>query len=364
VLRKIWVKGLRNLKEFNLDLERITHLHVLGKNNQGKTNFLESLYILGNGSSPITSKPEYVVNFDNDYAIVGGEIVLGDQKHHIYVKIFSNGKRDILINQKLVKTYSSLKKYLNIDFLSADILHTYTTTSEFRRKDFDKFATSYSHEYKSVLKNYERVIKQKNKALKKDGGDDYISVLNEQLIDLSYDLVKKRVSILRDINGVLFDLLKPFKNLSVKSLDIVYIKKSFEFTDVNDYKNVLKGKLNSSMFKEKAIGYSLYGPHRDDYDILINNKSVFHFYSRGINRIVSVLIKVAQLKLIKGIFNTFPMLLLDDTFAELDLENKKVLMSILEHNTSIVYTTVVNEDSTLFSCGKQFLMKNGELIHG
>ena len=127
MLRKLWVKGLRNLKEFNLDLQEISHVYILGENNQGKTNFLESLYLLGNGHSPVTSRPEYVVNFDQDHAIIGGEVLLSDQSYRVYIKIYADGKRDILINQKLIRTYSTLKKYLNIDFLSADILHTYTT---------------------------------------------------------------------------------------------------------------------------------------------------------------------------------------------------------------------------------------------
>ena len=76
MLRKLWVKGLRNLKEFNLDINDYSHIYILGENNQEKTNFLESLYLLGNGHSPITSRPEYVVNFDQEHAIIGGEVFL------------------------------------------------------------------------------------------------------------------------------------------------------------------------------------------------------------------------------------------------------------------------------------------------
>ena len=95
---------------------------------------------------------------------------------------------------------------------------------------------------------------------------------------------------------------------------------------MDSYKQRLSDKFEQKIcLKKKAIGYCLYGPHRDDYDILINGKSVFHFYSRGINRIVSVfLMKVAQLRLIQSVYDTFPMLLLDDTFAELDLKNKNI----------------------------------------
>ena len=74
--------------------------------------------------------------------------------------------------------------------------------------------------------------------------------------------------------------------------------------------------------------------------------------------------KVAQLRLIQSVYDTFPMLLLDDTFAELDLTNKKILMKILEKHTCIVYTTVVKEDLELCCDGAQYYMKNGKLING
>ena len=120
-------------------------------------------------------------------------------------------------------------------------------------------------------------FKAKNKALKMDESSDYIVVFNEQLVSLSYDLIKHRLAIFKELQYGLFDLLKPFEGLNISEIDIVYLKKSFEDVDMKLYKTILSEKLEKNMFKEKAIGYSLYGPHRDDYDILINGRSVFHF---------------------------------------------------------------------------------------
>ena len=66
MLNKVWFKGFRNLEEVVLKFNQNDHLFVLGDNNQGKTNFLEGIYVLGHGGSPITSKTElrYILQWE------------------------------------------------------------------------------------------------------------------------------------------------------------------------------------------------------------------------------------------------------------------------------------------------------------
>ena len=108
----------------------------------------------------------------------------------------------------------------------------------------------------------------------------------------------------------------------------------------------------------------LYGPHRDDFCLCVNDKSLYLFYSRGISRTFSILLKWQQLLLMRDKKQLHPILLLDDTFAELDVVMKEKLVGMIDGEAQVFYTSVIPQDEGLFTAVQRFNVSEGCLTHG
>ena len=139
MLKKVWFKSVRNLNEVVLPIESDKNYFFYGFNNQGKTNILESLYFIGNGGSPIGAKLSNLVSFQSDHAIYGGEFNHQSNSHRIYFKVSKEGKKEAFFNNKRLTSYRNLKRLLNIEFISADIILIFKESPDLRRKELDGF---------------------------------------------------------------------------------------------------------------------------------------------------------------------------------------------------------------------------------
>ena len=162
MLKKVWIKGFRNLKEVTLTLDSDQSLFFLGENNQGKTNFLESIFFLGHGLSPIEDNISNLVHFEESEAYLGADFVRQEVTNRLYFKITKDGKRVGFINNKSLKVFKSIRSLLNIDFISADIIRLFQDYPDQRRVVLDRFCSVFFSEYQAILRKYEKVIKQKN----------------------------------------------------------------------------------------------------------------------------------------------------------------------------------------------------------
>jgi DNA replication and repair protein RecF len=364
MLKKLWVKDYRNFDEFVIDLGKKSNFLIIGGNNQGKTNFLESIYFLGNGQSPRESYLGNLVNFDKQEAFLGLDFQKKDTTNRIYFKIGKDGKRVGLYNNKQIRSLSALGKQLDIEYISADIIRIFTESPDFRRKELDRFCSLYFDEYSKHLKAYEKVIKQKNRLIKSTQDKNGIRLWNKQLLEYAGYIVALRKQALVCLSEELVTLSRDVEDSFSRDLVIHYKNFALQEHDNESYLDILSKKLEDSIEKEIMVGYSLYGPHRDDFYITINEKSLFSFYSRGINRIFAILFKIAQFRKLSTEHRCFPVLLMDDAFAELDLNMKKKMVCLLDGMAQLFYTTVLEEDVSLFSDAQVFKMKKGVLTNG
>ena len=99
-----------------------------------------------------------------------------------------------------------------------------------------------------------------------------------------------------------------------------------------EYKNVF----TSEIEREKIVGNSLFGPHRDDIEILINGKSARHFASQGQQRSVVLSMKLGEGEVNREIFGEYPVFLFDDVLSELDEKRKKYVLSGIDKRQIII----------------------------
>jgi DNA replication and repair protein RecF len=327
---------------------------LYGQNNQGKTNFLESIYALFNGASPIHSDRKELICVKHNECIVGGAFQLSQTEsqpsvtsHQLYLKLNTNNQRFITLDGQPVKSIITLKKQVKCDFISADVIRDFQDSPDSRRRLLDKWCSGFIRGYSQTLTHYTQILRQKNKALKSVATSCLIQTLNQQLAEYGSLVVKHRCHFISKFTPILKSMLCQFLSVSVSDVQIQYDHKSQFQGDITNYQSWLFTKLNDQLHKEQILGYSLVGPHRDDFSIHINQNPLFRFYSRGINRIVAVVSHLANIQLNDGFLNR--MLLLDDVFSEIDSTHKERLIKGMQDRLQLVYASVLKSDQAFFN---------------
>lgn len=361
MIRKIWFKDYRNLKEIVFEFGLSDHVVVFGDNNQGKSNFLEGIYVASCGDTPMHHDLESVVNSQAEHSVLGLDFLKDSEEQRLYVKILKNGKKTYQYNQKEIKTLKSFKKDLLVEFLSADVLRLLQDEPDCRRKELDRFCTILFPQFLSLSSDYTRVLKQKNYALKHEEGASYMDVWNRQLSDLADHIVRLRQQALGLIEMHVKKVADALSLFFSDTMSLSYSISRIEGLD-KGYKQAFYEQMTRDREKERLLGYSLSGPQKDDFVIEVSGQSIQQYYSRGINRMAAILFKMGQWCELEVQTGVFPMLLLDDVFSELDKNNRGVLIQFLNKKTSIVYATVQKEDCDFFDSVRVYQMKSGELI--
>ncbi len=364
MLKKIWLKGFRNLKETVIDFNNQKLIYIFGENNQGKTNLLEAIYFLGNINSPKNISINNLINFKEQESFIGGDFFYQNQNLRVYTKLTSNNNKFLIINNKPVKKIEILKNNILIENISPENLRLFLDNPEYRRLSLDSFIKNDINEYTKIIKDYQKIIKQKNFLLKEKSKKERIELWNEKLILSATNIINYRLQYLKKIETTINIFFKRFNKLKDKKLIINYQFKNFaEQIDNNNYQEKLAIELDNNFHHEQMLGISLYGPHRDDFSILIDNKEINLFFSRGINLLFSLLYRLSQLIILQETKQIFPILLLDDIFSELDNEIIKELLDIIAPKTQIFYATIQDTTDQFFKEAKKIKIVNGEIFH-
>jgi len=328
--------SLYHFRNFEKEIFKInSHLTaILGDNAHGKTNLLEAIYFILRGEGFRESREEQLIKFDENNSFV--EIKLVDKK----TKEISNFRIDLTIRGLgLTKTYflektkkgrlSYLKNILPVVLFSPEQIEVIDRTMSFRREYFDKFLSGIDSEYKKKLTNYGQALKKRNKILETGFNspnlDMELDYWNKLLIDNGAYLIMKRRGYINYLNSN--------RVIDSKEFEIEYIENKISLE-----------RFTESLQKEILIKRTLIGPHRDEYNIFLINKSTskkdIHIYgSRSEHRLGLFWLKINELKYLEEYFQKKPILLLDDIFSELDHKNQKLIFNLIGSYQTIVTST-------------------------
>tara|TARA_B100000427_G_scaffold279854_1_gene250205 strand:- start:18671 stop:19753 length:1083 start_codon:yes stop_codon:yes gene_type:complete len=359
MIQKIWIKHVRNLNDVSIDLLKKKHCYIYGDNNQGKTSILEAISLATDFKSPIQDDIDKIMQEQKDECIIGLDIN-EEEPQRRYIRFRRNGKKEIVNNSK-----SCSKKDLQThfsDYISADALHVFQKEPDFRRKLLDKFCCLKHSDYEKQLKVYEKLLRQKNKYLKQENSDEvFIKTLNASLASTGSFLVKKRKEALNEIELEINTIIRTI-NFFNDTIEIQYIKKRMEEAADHEYEAFFLKTLNQDIEKEKILKYSLSGPQRDDFSLLINQKSIGDYFSRGINRCLAILFRLAQINNLQT-EKKLICLLLDDTFAEVDDEKKKKILLYMKKNYQLFYATTQKDTSLVASNEQVIAIHEGKISY-
>ena len=314
---------------------------IFGENGQGKTNWLEAIYLLATTKSFRTQKPQEAVCFGGDLAVVRGTVARTEQVHRELQVAVQNNTKAISVNGKR----ESVARYLgqlHVVSFTADELEVVRGAPEARRKFLDRGIVSLHHAYVQTIADYQRVIRQKNRLLQ-DASDaeleadetaQRLAPWNEQLVKLSGEIYRARLDYVSRVNAALERRLFEREEITIR-----YVSSLEGKGDLTDYEGLIAERLKLRMQAEISAGYSLIGPHRDELEILFDGRDIRQFGSSGQQRSALILLDLAAISVYHSWHSEFPLFLLDDVDAELDRKRVGRLLEYLEGRTQTFVTT-------------------------
>lgn len=341
------LNNFRNYNNFEGEFSPSLNLFV-GDNAQGKTNFIEAIYIIGATKSFRRAEQDDFIKINEQGAIIKAVVLKKDLEKEIIFKFIANQRKEIIVNNKRINKSSDYIGNINITLFSPDDLLLIKGDASYRRRFIDALLCQTDKLYLTCLINYQRVLKQRNTVLKeiKNKEKKYMDLepWDEQLCEYATEICIKRDKLSQNINEMANKVQKIIKNS--EDLSIQYIDSIWQGKEKIDkqYVEAFKDKLREVQKEEITRGTSLIGPHRDNLEISINQLSTRYFGSQGQQRSAAISMKMAEVEYIYHIMQEYPVLLLDDIFSELDDNRKHFLFNYLNQNIQIFLTGTRSND--------------------
>jgi DNA replication and repair protein RecF len=378
-VKKIRLINFRNILDLSVDFDNSLNIFI-GNNAQGKTNLVESIFTLMKGKSYRTTNDENLINWNENKSYILGEVQKKEENYKISILLQNIGNDDkqtvklkkvIKINKKYQRRDDLFKKFNPVIFTPED-LQIIKSTPLIRRKFLDEVIISINLVYNKYLRNYNRILYQRNTLLKSGKNinkiDKQLIIWDQKIIELGTIIILNRIKTLQKINKK----AKIFHQMMTENKETIKLKYNSnvleDYTDDKEeiYK-IIENKLKESREKDFQLKMTTIGPHRDDYYIMNNTINLGVYGSQGQQRTAALSLKLAELELLKEQENEYPVLLLDDVMSELDPERRFFLLKLItERSVQTFITNIILDELKeleVVNNLKIFKIKNG-MIEG
>lgn len=342
MLKKLVLENFRSYQKYLLDFEMLTVL--IGKNGIGKTNILESISLISCGRSFRESDRSSLVNYHSDFARATAEIV--GENEAFTLEIFISKVPRLIVKAKengVPRKISDFIGKLPSVVFSPETIEIITGAPAERRRFLDIMLSQVDHEYLRALMDYSKTKRQRNSLLQRIGrGEADVHELDfwdSELVSSGKIIETKREQAIEFFSKIVLENYRTISADEAAGLQVKYIRKN---------SGDLLEDLCNSREREIAYGGTIYGPHRDDLQFVLNGRNMANFASRGELRSAILATKIAELKFIEKIrekspdkfeIKVKPILLLDDVFSEFDEFRRTHLGEIISNYQTIITTT-------------------------
>lgn len=360
-LKSLKLVNYRNCENVELSFCDFKNL-IIGKNAQGKTNILESIYFLSNLKSVRTSNNLDLILFDKPQMEISAILEKNNTEIEMDFAYTEEKKKSFKLN-KVKSTQKDFKQVVKTVLFSTEDLLLLRGAPEDRRKWLDRAISQIYPVYDERISKYEKIRAQKNNLLKDEKFNySLLQVYNEQLAIAGSNIIYLRKKFLSEIEKI---AMQKHSNISKEEILKIYYSSTFELGDsVEEIAQNYKIALEENYEDERRRCQSLVGPHRDDIVFFINDKESTKFASQGQQRTIVLALKMAEIDIIKEKAGTSPILLLDDVLAELDDLRQNYLLNSIDRETQTIITSV---DTLFFNEEflrdvKIFKINNGKVV--
>ncbi len=354
-LQKLTLKNYRNYSSQEFEFSDGLNV-LLGKNAQGKTNILESIFYAVIGRSFKTSKDKEVILWGQDRALIKAEFERKYRDVDIEITFDKAAKKTIKVDGISIRRIGELMGHANAVFFSPDELKLVKESPEERRRFMNIDISQTNKRYFYLLGRYDKILSNRNKLLKNSKDletlKQTIDIWDRALCDCSEKIAFERQKFIEEL-APLAAKAHEYISDGQEKLEIKYDGLKCE----DNYQATMLKTLQKNLSKDYKLGYTSIGVHRDDIDIFLNGVEVKSFGSQGQQRTVALSLKLAELEIIKNRIGEYPILLLDDVFSELDKSRRKKLLNFTSKTQTIITCTDFDEKEA-----KIFNIKNGRVI--
>ena len=339
ILDNISIINYKNILTANVDLSPKMNC-LLGQNGMGKTNFLDAIHFLSFCRSAHSAIDAQLITHDQDFFMLEGKFITenGDVED-IYCGMKKGQKKHFKRNRKEYKRLSEHIGLLPLILVSPSDSMMIDGGSEERRKLMDMVISQYDSSYITSLANYNKALQQRNAMLKLEEEPDSALLEIWEMM-----MAKEGEAVYAKRNQFVEQFVPIFQRIYQRICD------STEVVSVDYVSHCQRGPLleviQRDRYKDRAVGYSLHGIHRDDLDLRLGGYPMRREGSQGQNKSFAIALKLAQFDFLKKTNSrTTPILLLDDIFDKLDAARVEQIVRIVGgEDFGQIFITDTNRD--------------------
>lgn len=373
------LKNFRNYTRLELTIpQRVVIIH--GANAQGKTSLLEAIYYLATASSPYTNSDRQLMNWRASedlfpFAQVAADVIGEDNRlNRVEITLANEQLPDGSSRfRKIVKINGVAKRNLDLQGLMGVVLFLPQDMAlveggpAIRRRYIDLTLCQINSAYAQALNDFDRALQQRNALLKRIGDNlahpDELDYWDALITQSAAIIIASRQRFIRELEVLAQQVHRELSG-GLEDLELVY-QPSFEPTAEDDGQQSFpvlgmdwhrqlasnfiapqyQAALHDIRQDEIRRGMTLIGPQRDDMRFLVNGRDLADYGSRGQARTGILAIKLAELDWMHQTLGEWPVLLLDEVVAELDVKRREYLQSRIQRANQVLLTTT--ELSTL-----------------
>ncbi|MDR2955476.1 MAG: DNA replication/repair protein RecF [Prevotella sp.] len=337
ILDRLSILNYKNIEQAELSLSPKINC-FLGSNGMGKTNLLDAIYYLSfckSHNNPIDSQN---IRHDADFAVIQGWYELEGKHEEFFCSLRRKQKKQFKRNKKEYERLSDHIGLLPLVMVSPADTELISGGSDERRKFMDMFLSQFDKEYLYSLIRYNKALLQRNALLKTDGVIDetLFDLWDDQLVEDGKVIHRKR----KDFIDKFIPTFQKFYDFICRSNEKVSLSYESHF-DAEDISGLIKQKRE----RDRILGYSTVGIHKDDLDMQMDGYSIKRVGSQGQNKTYVVALKLAQFDFLRKATSTTPILLLDDIFDKLDSSRvEQIIKLVLDKEFGQIFVTDTNRE--------------------
>ena len=363
ILEQLSLINYKNIQTATLDLSPKINCFI-GQNGVGKTNVLDAIYYLSFCHSANNLVDSQVIRHGEEFFMIEGRYRLPQNDELLISCGFKPGtKKHFKKNKKEYKRLSEHIGLIPVVMVSPSDTLLIDGGSEERRRLMDMVISQYDRSYIEALNRYNKALQQRNTMLKADEEPDYdvMSLWEEQMAMTGEQIYQKREAFVKEMVPIFQRFYETISG-NREQVALNYVS--------HCQRGPLLEVIQRDRFKDRAVGYSLHGIHRDDLEIALGGHQMKREGSQGQHKTFVIALKLAQFDFLKRTnTQTTPLLLLDDIFDKLDAQRVEQIVSLVAGNEfGQIFITDTNRDhlDQILSASshdyKIFYVENGEIM--
>lgn len=339
ILSQISVLNYKNIRAANLSFSPNVNC-LIGHNGEGKTNLLDAIYYLSFCHSSFTNIDSQVITHDQDFFVIEGNFLneTGD-KESVYAGMKRGSRKHFRRNKKEYKRFSEHIGLIPLIFVSPHDSALVDGGGEERRKLMDMVISQYDKRYLDALNSYNKALQQRNALLKMEQEPDpsLMDIWEKEMAEKGQVVFEKRSSFVDEFIPVFQNI---YKKISGERETV-----TLRYTSHGQRGNLLDV-IQRDRLKDRIVGYSLHGIHRDDLEMQVGGYPLKREGSQGQTKTYMMALKLAQFDFLKRTASqTTPLLLLDDIFDKLDAHRVEHIVDMVSGGKfGQIFITDTNRD--------------------